>query len=108
MSQLLMEKMAMIRNTVESSNIRSIGYSPISRKMEIEFKGGSIYQYKGASANVYKNIMDAESKGKYFHKNIRYKLPYKQVLNKDGEKVKSDWKVLDNPKSKKKTDEDKS
>lgn len=37
----------MDRETVQSSNIASVGYDLSSSTLEIEFKSGGIYQYSG-------------------------------------------------------------
>jgi len=61
----------MKRNEVSSSNIASIGYDSDSETLEIEFKGGGVYRYEGVPKEVYAKLMDASSKGKYFHAYIR-------------------------------------
>ena len=61
----------MDRETVQSSNIASVGYDLSSSTLEIEFESGGIYQYSGVPQDVYKGLMSAESKGKYFHQNIK-------------------------------------
>ena len=72
------EKIAMKRHEVESSNIKSIGHSFPRRLLEIEFNDGNIYRYKGVNHKTYRALMNAESKGREFHKNIKYSYPYKK------------------------------
>ncbi len=57
----------MIRQTVSSSNIRSIGYDAKSKTLEIEFQDGDIYQYFNIPESIYSALMSASSHGSYFH-----------------------------------------
>ena len=61
----------MYRIPVKSSNLASVGYDEQAMKLEIEFLDRSIYEYIGVQKYVYSELMQAESKGKYFSKNIR-------------------------------------
>jgi hypothetical protein len=62
----------MKRQNVQSSELRSIGYDPHTRTLEVEFHArGSIYQYYGVPPAIHRRLMHAESHGKYFNKHIR-------------------------------------
>ena len=61
----------MKREPVESSNLKSVGYDPCTRVLEIEFKDGSVYEYDDVPCEVHSGLMDAESKGSFFYENIR-------------------------------------
>ena len=61
----------MDRILITSSNIKSVGYDKDSQILEIEFNNGNTYQYIDVSSHVYQSFLDAESKGKFFHKNIK-------------------------------------
>jgi hypothetical protein len=61
----------MQRQMVESSNLRSVGYDAERSLMEVEFKNGSIYQYKGVPQAVYDELMRANSHGQYFNSKIK-------------------------------------
>jgi WD40 repeat protein len=54
------------RASVESSNIASIGYSMEDRILEVEFHGGSVYQYYEVPVDVYIELMNSNSHGIYF------------------------------------------
>ena len=69
----------MHREPVISSSISSIGYDESTQTLEIEFSDGAIYQYLGVIPKIYKEIMDADSSGKYFHKNIKNIYNYSKV-----------------------------
>lgn len=69
----------MIRQPVSSSNLRSVGYDPTTRALEIEFNSGAIYRYDGVPANVHAGLMSASSHGSYFHENIKGRYPYRRI-----------------------------
>jgi hypothetical protein len=63
-----------VMQDVESSMIKEVGYDAATQIMTIKFeKNDATYQYKGVSEDVYKALMAAESKGKYFLENIKGK-----------------------------------
>lgn len=69
----------MERRSVTSSTIRSIGYESDTRKLEIEFHGGGLYQYSGVAESVYRGLMQASSKGSYFHDQIKDRYPTRRI-----------------------------
>ena len=69
----------MIRERVESSNLVSVGYDGDTAMLEIEFKGNSVYQYFDVPEMVYRGLMQASSKGVYFHANIRDRYRYAKL-----------------------------
>ena len=69
----------MDRIPVSSSNLTSVGYDPTSQTLEVEFQHGSIYQYFGVPTHVFHELLNATSKGSYFHQAIRDVYPYSRV-----------------------------
>ena len=69
----------MDRQPVRSSNIRSVGYQPNAQILELEFHSGGIYRYSGVPEMICTNLMRAESKGSYFHKQIKDRYPFTRV-----------------------------
>lgn len=61
----------MKRQSVDSSNLASIGYDASSQILEVEFKHGGVYQYKDVPEDEYEALMNADSHGKYFSANIK-------------------------------------
>lgn len=61
----------MNRTTVHSSNLKSVGYDPSTSTLEIEFNDGRVYEYYGVPQQVHIGLMNAESKGSYYHENIK-------------------------------------
>lgn len=69
----------MERAQVVSSNIISIGYDESASVLEIEFKGGEVYEYFDVPAHVYQELMGAGSRGIYHNAHIRSKYRYQRV-----------------------------
>lgn len=64
---------------VESSNVKAVGYDPLTREMRVEFHGGGIYHLNGVSEEDHQNFLAADSKGKHFHRHIRGMFESKKV-----------------------------
>ena len=69
----------MERETVQSSNIASIGYDVYSSTLEIEFNNNSIYQYFDVPQHIYHELMNADSHGQYLAQNIKGVYRYSKV-----------------------------
>lgn len=69
----------MHRIPVESSDIVSIGYDPKEQRLEIEFHGGRVYQYRGVSTELHEQFMRADSHGSFFNTFINNKFRYERV-----------------------------
>lgn len=61
----------MNRQSVESSNLASVGYDAENEILEIEFNHGGVYQYFDVPENIYEELMSASSYGQYFDRNIK-------------------------------------
>ena len=66
----------MERTPVSSSDIRAIGYDNESQTLEVEFINGSVYQYAGVPPGEHDAIMNADSKGRYLHENVKRRYSY--------------------------------
>ena len=69
----------MTRKSVESSNLRSVGYDEFLLVLEIEFKSGAVYRYYGVPSEVHDELINAESVGKYFNANVKSKNSFLKV-----------------------------
>ena len=74
--RILVEDMAdlerkMKRLPVSSSLVAYAGYVPEYKVLEIEFQDGRSYHYFGVPERIYKGLMEAESRGRYFNDHIR-------------------------------------
>ena len=71
----------MQRVLVESSTLGSAGHDAPSAVLELQFRNGAIYQYFLVPSCVYRDLLEARSKGGYFNQNIRGRYPYQRVQN---------------------------
>jgi len=69
----------MYRTTVNSSNIKSIGYDAASATLEVEFSSGDIYQYFNVPDHLYQQFLNASSHGEFLNDNIRYNYRYQKI-----------------------------
>lgn len=58
---------------VESSNLSRVAFldDPENGTLYVEFSPGRIYQYAEVPADLYQELLDAESAGKFFSSQIR-------------------------------------
>lgn len=61
----------MDRTSVSSSNIRSVGYDPATKTLEVEFHSGGLYQYHQVPQSIYDGLMAASSHGRYLEQNVK-------------------------------------
>jgi KTSC domain-containing protein len=66
------------RQSVQSSAITKVGYSKRRHLLEIEFVNGAVYRYFDIPLSVYRDLMSAESKARFYDSNIRKH--YRSVL----------------------------
>jgi hypothetical protein len=59
------------REPVRSTAIAKAGYSKRRHILEIEFVNGAIYRYSDVSLPVYRDLISAESKARFYDLNIR-------------------------------------
>ena len=55
----------MNRMPLVSSMMVSAGYDPATRVLEIEFAKGVVYHYFDVPLDVYQNLVDADSQGRF-------------------------------------------
>jgi hypothetical protein len=60
-----------LRQVVESSSLRSIGYDRATSTLEVEFANGGVYRYAGVPAELWSAFRQADSKGKFFQDHVR-------------------------------------
>lgn len=66
--------------TVVSSTVHSIGYNENLRKLVVKFNSGGAYAYDNVPTIVFKEMLEAESPGKYLAEKVKGIYPYKKVL----------------------------
>lgn len=69
----------MKRDPVESSTIKAVGYDEKSETLEVEFRTGAVYQYYDFPAPLYRRLLQATSKGKFFAAEIKHDYRYQKM-----------------------------
>ncbi len=63
--------MAMQMIPVSSSNITAAGHD--AGTMRVRFSNGTMYDYAGVSAELFNDMLQSESVGRFYHANIKGK-----------------------------------
>jgi KTSC domain len=69
----------MLRQVVDSSELRSVGYKMESAVLEAGFRSGEVYDYFDVPAQVVVELLEAESIGRYFNAHVRSQYRFKKV-----------------------------
>lgn len=69
----------MLRTDLNSTSLHAAGYLDRHALLELEFKSGAVYCYRGVPAAIYRGLLAAESKGAYFNCQIRNRFPYTRI-----------------------------
>lgn len=69
----------MVRQSVASTALQSVGYDERTETLEVQFVNGSVYQYDGVPLHVHEQLMQASSKGQFFHAYIQLSYPFSRV-----------------------------
>jgi hypothetical protein len=76
---ILAQSTASVRTGVKSSLVKSIGYTPNTKLLEIEFLNGELFQYSNIVVDTYLRFMASESYSKFFKENIKDQYPGKKL-----------------------------
>lgn len=73
---------------VESSNIKAIGFTQgeglcAEGQLYIQYVSGKVWAYSLFPQSKFEDFLNAESKGKYFHKEIKGKYEEHQIEDKE-------------------------
>lgn len=71
------EKLYMQMISVSSSNLSAVGYE--HQTLYVRFHSGATYAYSGVPESVYRALMSAGSKGRYFETHVKPVYPYRRV-----------------------------
>lgn len=72
----------MLRVSVPSRSIRSVGYDPATRILEIMYVNGGLYEYIDVPREEHRALMGAESKGAYVNLRIKPHYECRRVLDR--------------------------
>jgi tetratricopeptide (TPR) repeat protein len=65
--------------SVVSSNLRTIGYDSRLQILYVEFINSGMYSYYDVPIDIFENLSNATSKGKYFYNKIKNKFEYNEI-----------------------------
>ncbi len=72
-----MKKLSLTK--VTSSNIAAIGYLSLKMAMYVRFKSGELYEYEKVPKLVYRDFLNAESKGFYLRDHVRDRYHFRKL-----------------------------
>lgn len=67
------------RTLVRSSNVRSYGYDPQTRTIQVQFTDGKIYEYYNRAPSVWRDFQLSQSKGSFVQNKLTPAGNYKRV-----------------------------
>jgi hypothetical protein len=68
----------MERTPVDSRAIRSVGYDAQAQELELEFRGGRVYRYRGVPRDVHQFLLRTPDKGSYVNRVIAKSFSYSE------------------------------
>jgi hypothetical protein len=69
----------MQRVQIESTLLKFVRYDPKKRQLDVELRSGELYRYFNVPSSCYLELLEAESKGTYYNRNIRKSFPYQNL-----------------------------
>lgn len=63
------ESLAML--PVDSSMANALGYDAENHVLQVEFNNGAVYQYTGVESEIWEELQETDSIGKYFNHEIK-------------------------------------
>lgn len=70
------EYLAEMQMPLASSNLKSIRYNTKTEELVVWFRSGGVYQYDDVPLSMVRRLKRAASRGKFFHKYIRFNYTY--------------------------------
>lgn len=70
----------MHRIDVDSTLLSWVAYAPHQHRLQLGFRRGEVYNYLDVPESIYRDLLAADSKGRYFNQNIRNLYRTQQVL----------------------------
>jgi hypothetical protein len=64
---------------VRSSSIAAVGYDLRRQTLRIRFVGGDAYDYLHVAHEVFRQLLDAPSKGRFINYEVKPRFPYRRV-----------------------------
>lgn len=67
------------KQSVVSSQLKEVEYDTETSILTVTFMQDKKYEYKDVPADVFRELIEADSIGSYFNKNIKSKYEFKQI-----------------------------
>jgi hypothetical protein len=67
-----------LRN-VNSSNISQIGFDNSTNTLRVSFTTGAVYDFYDVDEQIYRHLLQAPSKGRFFHRYIKNRYNFEVV-----------------------------
>ena len=64
---------------LDSTTVAAAAYDPCGEKLQLDFQDGTRYVYSGVAAELYRNLLCATSKGRFFNQHIRSHFPHAKL-----------------------------
>jgi hypothetical protein len=80
--------------------LRSAGYDPEKKVLEVEFLNGAVYEYHGVEMETWNKFNGAESKGKFFIAEVKPNFQCNKLKGKTKEATNGEAKTEATPNSK--------
>jgi KTSC domain-containing protein len=64
------------RVNLNSSTLATAAYDHTLARLELDFCDGARYSYSGVAAEIFRGLLCADSKGRYFNRHIRGHFPH--------------------------------
>lgn len=77
------------REPVQSTALASVGYSKRLQILEIEFANGAVYRYVDVPRSIYRGLVSAESKARFYHAHIKKKFHSVRVRPRTKERLRN-------------------
>jgi len=68
------------RIKLESTLLKAVSYDSHTALLEVELRSGDLYRYL-VPARIYSELLQAESKGRYFNHHIRNRFPTAKLVS---------------------------
>jgi hypothetical protein len=67
------------RVSLDSTTLAAAAYDDRREKLQLDFRDGTRYAYSGVTADLYRALLCASSKGLFFNRYIRDHFPYAKL-----------------------------
>ncbi|MBN1404509.1 MAG: KTSC domain-containing protein [Opitutales bacterium] len=69
----------MERRRVISTLLSSVGYDAAAKHLEVELVNGSVFEYYGVPEDIHRALMNADSRGSFYHGMIEHVYAFRKL-----------------------------